>query len=804
MSKEMRITGPPGTGKTTTLATKIIPMLAEKYGPEKVMITSFTKAAAHELSQRINSSGSTNIGTLHSMCYKALKHPPLTQEHIPDWNQSYLRYSFAEGMKVGPTLFAEYQVYRNKMIPRDKWNKAALRFAKAWEAWKNKNFLMDFIDLIESAGNQLTPPGSPSAIVVDESQDLSLLEITVLRRWATQCKEFWVVGDANQCQPAGSMISTINGQISIENIDPQKDKLRVYIPRLSLVFGGKKKAFSFQKTCRKYSGIMYNVKAENFSTECTDNHLWYVKWDINERVTKWNVVYLMERNSKYRIGWCQLFRKEGNKKNKFHIVERLHNERAASIWILKLFDNKSDASMYESFVATEYGFPLLPFIGRQVAPLYTQSNLDNFFNKISNQKEKVLKLLTHHNLNIRYPFYKKRKQGGHGPGKSIFKIATVNIAKLQEFANFFIIPVKKQGDSHVKWSRLSLTQRSTVNETVYSLDVEKYHTYVSNNICTCNCIYEFSGASAENMLKPDIPNDQKMYLKQSYRVPQAVHKTAMKIISRVAVRDTTEYNPRDFEGSVTDGVGAFDNPNWLIREVLKRPGTSMIAASCNYMLAAIINELRNKGIPFSNPWRKESKEWNPLDTIGADVLLSFLSKGEDDNYWNTTQFLAWASHVIVGDEGLIRKQGKTGIKQLQELIDNDPTTPGLHTCREYIDDILSPGISEIVLKRDVKWLQGHVTKKAGRMLQFPARVLSKQGKEALFEKPHIFVGTCHSFKGTEATNVFLYPDLSFASIKEMETQDGYDNICRLFYVGVTRAKENLILMPPLTSNHFKF
>jgi len=62
----------------------------------------------------------------------------------------------------------------------------------------------------------------------------------------------------------------------------------------------------------------------------------------------------------------------------------------------------------------------------------------------------------------------------------------------------------------------------------------------------------------------------------------------------------------------------------------------------------------------------------------------------------------------------------------------------------------------------------------------------------------------NSYKGTEADNVFLYPDVSFASMKEMETQNGYDNICRLFYVGVTRAKENLILMPPLTSNHFKF
>ena len=339
--------------------------------------------------------------------------------------------------------------------------------------------------------------------------------------------------------------------------------------------------------------------------------------------------------------------------------------------------------------------------------------------------------------------------------------------------------------------------------TVYSLDVEKYHTYIADGICTCNCIFSFSGASARNMLEPEIPQDKKIYLEQSYRIPIAVHKLATKIIERVEFRDPTPYKPRDVEGSVTYGHGDFKNPEWMINETLKLPGTSMIIVTCNYMLEDITKMLRDRGIPFSNPWRKEDKSWNPLNTNGAQILLDFLSTGEDENYWNTAQFISWANNLRVGKDGLIYKRGKAGIAELQKILEEKPDTPGLHTCRDYIAEILSSDALEQCMARDAAWLKQNVTKKTVRSIDFPSRILLKRGKEALAADPKLFVGTCHSFKGTESDNVFLYPDISFASMREMESQEGYDDLCRLFYVGVTRAKENLILMPQASTNYFE-
>ena len=43
-------------------------------------------------------------------------------------------------------------------------------------------------------------------------------------------------------------------------------------------------------------------------------------------------------------------------------------------------------------------------------------------------------------------------------------------------------------------------------------------------------IYSFTGATPEAFLDPDIPDDHKIVLKQSYRVPRAVHRLAEEMI----------------------------------------------------------------------------------------------------------------------------------------------------------------------------------------------------------------------------------------------------------------------------------
>ena len=63
-------------------------------------------------------------------------------------------------------------------------------------------------------------------------------------------------------------------------------------------------------------------------------------------------------------------------------------------------------------------------------------------------------------------------------------------------------------------------------------------------------IYSFTGATPEAMLDPEIPLDHKIILKQSYRVPQAVHSLANGLIHQVTRRQEKDYLARAEAGSV--------------------------------------------------------------------------------------------------------------------------------------------------------------------------------------------------------------------------------------------------------------
>jgi len=61
-------------------------------------------------------------------------------------------------------------------------------------------------------------------------------------------------------------------------------------------------------------------------------------------------------------------------------------------------------------------------------------------------------------------------------------------------------------------------------------------------------------------------------------------------------------------------------------------------------------------------------------------------------------------------------------------------------------------------------------------------------------EPRITVSTIHGSKGGEADNVVLFTDLSPAADNQMRNNP--DDMHRVFYVGVTRTKNNLYIVEP--------
>ncbi len=73
-------------------------------------------------------------------------------------------------------------------------------------------------------------------------------------------------------------------------------------------------------------------------------------------------------------------------------------------------------------------------------------------------------------------------------------------------------------------------------------------------------------------------------------------------------------------------------------------------------------------------------------------------------------------------------------------------------------------------------------------------------EEAKSKDPKINISTIHGAKGGEADNVMLLTDLSRKSQEAMERDS--DDECRVFYVGATRAKENLHIIQPQRDGGF--
>ena len=95
--------------------------------------------------------------------------------------------------------------------------------------------------------------------------------------------------------------------------------------------------------------------------------------------------------------------------------------------------------------------------------------------------------------------------------------------------------------------------------------------------------------------------------------------------------------------------------------------------------------------------------------------------------------------------------------------------------------------------RTLKWYEVLNAKGLRKRIQY-LRNLMRDGNK-LDDKPRIEVSTIHASKGGERDNVMLLTDLSYGPYKaSTENQQGRDDEARVFYVGMTRAKQRLVIV----------
>jgi DNA helicase-2/ATP-dependent DNA helicase PcrA len=313
------------------------------------------------------------------------------------------------------------------------------------------------------------------------------------------------------------------------------------------------------------------------------------------------------------------------------------------------------------------------------------------------------------------------------------------------------------------------------------------------------CIYTFKGSTPRAFLEPEIPAENNKVLAQSHRVPRAVHAKAREIIEQCSYRYPTTYLPRDSDGALVHSGASGRNYIQLADEIQNEPPFSsvMVLASCSFMLSNVVRELRYRGVPFHNPYRKTNGAWNPMRG-GVERVRALLapSKSGADRLWT------WGELDMFVDPMSAKGVLKSGAKSVVAAYAKDRRTEKNNVSKsdlkalfeeQALDDLLACN-GDLQL---ITWLDRKLLGSQRERFDYAFSIARHHGARRLFDDPSVVVGTIHSVKGAQADTVFMMPDLSNQGFEEWrQSGDRRDSVLRLMYVGMTRARETLVLCAP--------
>lgn len=274
-------------------------------------------------------------------------------------------------------------------------------------------------------------------------------------------------------------------------------------------------------------------------------------------------------------------------------------------------------------------------------------------------------------------------------------------------------------------------------------------------------VYTWAGADVDSFLTFD---GNVHILDQSYRVPSKIHSLADRVVNRIRKRQPKVWKPRTEGGTI-----AYYND---FHHVDITNGEWLVLAAANYMLTDMHDWLKSQGLLFERHGQRSIPEAILVAVVGWERLR----KGQEVPFPVVKTIYKYLDSKFV-------KHGHKGLKTA--------SVEAMYTHESLTKDH--------GLLTDAIWHEA-LTKIGEDKRNYLIALLRRGVK--LTGKVPIKLSTIHGAKGGEADNVLLISDLSTKFASEYENNP--DDINRLLYVGITRAKQALhIVLPKNTQKGFR-